>query len=159
MNVLLDLYKSTGDDRYVAAVTDARAWLENSMIRPNVWARLYEIGTNRPIYGDRDGSVHYELSKISLERQRGYDWEGSFASVLTAFARDDALRAGGMEGLKAFDQQSKKPHRLSDEELEKLTEIVRLVSTDGRWAENDVVSTRTFVENCRLIARALAQAG
>ncbi|WP_250459065.1 pectate lyase [Microbulbifer litoralis] len=39
-----------------------------------LWARFYEIGTDRPVFGDRDGSVHYRLSEISLERQRGYGW-------------------------------------------------------------------------------------
>jgi len=39
-----------------------------------LWARLYEIDTCRPIFGDRDGEVHYELSDISEERQNGYSW-------------------------------------------------------------------------------------
>ncbi len=39
-----------------------------------VWARLYEIGTNRPVFGDRDGKVHYDVKEISEERRRGYAW-------------------------------------------------------------------------------------
>lgn len=41
---------------------------------PLLWARLYEIGTNRPIFGDRDGKVHYSVTEISQERQDGYAW-------------------------------------------------------------------------------------
>jgi PelA/Pel-15E family pectate lyase len=41
---------------------------------PAIWARFYEIGTNRPIFGDRDGSVHYDLMEISHERRNGYSW-------------------------------------------------------------------------------------
>ncbi|MCW8125748.1 pectate lyase [Microbulbifer halophilus] len=39
-----------------------------------LWARFYEIGSGRPVFGDRDGSVHYRLSEISAERRRGYGW-------------------------------------------------------------------------------------
>jgi PelA/Pel-15E family pectate lyase len=39
-----------------------------------IWARFYEIGGNKPLFGDRDGSVHYEMNKISRERQIRYAW-------------------------------------------------------------------------------------
>lgn len=39
-----------------------------------LWARFYEIGTDKPVFGDRDGSVHYEVTKISRERQLKYAW-------------------------------------------------------------------------------------
>jgi PelA/Pel-15E family pectate lyase len=39
-----------------------------------LWARFYEIGTNRPIFGDRDGQVRYDLSEIGEERRTGYLW-------------------------------------------------------------------------------------
>ncbi len=41
-----------------------------------VWSRLYEIGTNRPVFGDRDGKVYYDIAEISEERRRGYSWYG-----------------------------------------------------------------------------------
>lgn len=44
---------------------------------PPIWARFYEIGTNKPVFGDRDGSVHYEVSEISEERRKGYAWYGA----------------------------------------------------------------------------------
>ena len=39
-----------------------------------LWSRLYEIGTNRPVFGDRDGKIYYSESEISEERKRGYSW-------------------------------------------------------------------------------------
>jgi PelA/Pel-15E family pectate lyase len=39
-----------------------------------IWARFYEIGTNRPIFSDRDGVVRYALSEIGDERRTGYLW-------------------------------------------------------------------------------------
>lgn len=39
-----------------------------------LWARFYEIGTNRPLFGDRDNSIHYSVDEISMERRNGYGW-------------------------------------------------------------------------------------
>ena len=39
-----------------------------------IWARYYEIGTDRPIFGDRDKSIHDDVNEISLERRNGYSW-------------------------------------------------------------------------------------
>lgn len=39
-----------------------------------LWARFYEIGSNRPIFSDRDGVIRYALSEIGEERRMGYLW-------------------------------------------------------------------------------------
>jgi PelA/Pel-15E family pectate lyase len=39
-----------------------------------IWARYYEIGTDRPVFGDRDHTLHDRVDELSLERQRGYRW-------------------------------------------------------------------------------------
>jgi PelA/Pel-15E family pectate lyase len=41
---------------------------------PPLWARFYEIGTNRPIFSGRDSVVKYQLSEIEYERRTGYRW-------------------------------------------------------------------------------------
>lgn len=43
-----------------------------------LWARFYEIGTNRPMFSDRDGQVYYDVSEISQERRTGYAWYGTW---------------------------------------------------------------------------------
>lgn len=39
-----------------------------------LWARFYEIGTNRPIFAGRDSVIHYDVSQIEAERRNGYRW-------------------------------------------------------------------------------------
>jgi len=39
-----------------------------------LWARYYQIGTDRPIFGDRDKTIHDDVNEISLERRNGYSW-------------------------------------------------------------------------------------
>jgi PelA/Pel-15E family pectate lyase len=41
---------------------------------PPVWARFYEIGTNRPLFSGRDGVVKSSLAEIEHERRTGYAW-------------------------------------------------------------------------------------
>jgi PelA/Pel-15E family pectate lyase len=82
--------------KVVAAVHAAIAWLEQTAIRGKtyvrtaetaqladradakaIWARYYEIGTRRPIFGDRDKTIHDDVSEISKERRNGYNWYNS----------------------------------------------------------------------------------
>ncbi|HZY86296.1 MAG TPA: pectate lyase [Gemmataceae bacterium] len=86
----------------VRAVEGAVAWFESSRIKgirvvqekdekaprgrnkvvvkdaaaPAMWARFYEIGTNRPIFSDRDGVAKHDLADIGYERRNGYAWLG-----------------------------------------------------------------------------------
>ena len=50
----------------LVVVPDAKA--------PPLWARFYEIGTNRPIFSGRDSVVRYQMSEIEYERRNGYRW-------------------------------------------------------------------------------------
>ena len=39
-----------------------------------IWSRYYEIGSDKPIFGDRDQSIHNDVNEISRERRKGYGW-------------------------------------------------------------------------------------
>jgi PelA/Pel-15E family pectate lyase len=41
---------------------------------PPLWARFYELGTNRPIFSGRDSVIKYSLAEIEYERRNGYRW-------------------------------------------------------------------------------------
>ena len=64
--VKADAKAPKGKDRVVVKDPDA----------PPLWARFYEIGTNRPIFADRDGVAKHELAAIGFERRNGYRWLG-----------------------------------------------------------------------------------
>jgi pectate lyase len=49
---------------------------------PPMWARFYEIGTNRPLFADRDGIAKYQLADIGYERRNGYRWLGYWPQEL-----------------------------------------------------------------------------
>ena len=54
-----------GKDRVLVA--DANA---------SVWARFYEIETNRPMFSGRDSEKKYDVKEIEWERRTGYAWYG-----------------------------------------------------------------------------------
>jgi PelA/Pel-15E family pectate lyase len=49
---------------------------------PLLWARFYDIRTNRPMFVGRDGIVKPQLSDIEYERRTGYTYLGPFAAGL-----------------------------------------------------------------------------
>lgn len=51
---------------------------------PPMWARFYQIGTNRPIFCGRDGIVKYKLDEIEQERRIEYAWYGYWPADLLA---------------------------------------------------------------------------
>ncbi len=88
--------------KVVAAIQKAAKWFEQTAIHGKayvrtpdgaqlidatdnkpIWARYYDIETGRPIFGDRDKSIHDTMSEISQERRKGYGWynEGPQAAL------------------------------------------------------------------------------
>jgi PelA/Pel-15E family pectate lyase len=49
-----------------------------------LWARFYEIGTNRPIFSGRDSVIKYSVAEIEHERRTGYAWYTDRAAQLLA---------------------------------------------------------------------------
>ncbi len=59
-----DASKMKGYDRVVVKDANAKA----------LWARFYDIGTNRPIFVGRDGIIKYDVAQIEDERRNNYQW-------------------------------------------------------------------------------------
>lgn len=39
-----------------------------------LWARYYSLTTGKPVFGDRDKTIHDDVMELSLERRNGYAW-------------------------------------------------------------------------------------
>lgn len=96
------------DTNVVTAVRAAVAWFEQAQLKDvafkstgpegrhlvvapgagPIWARYYQIGSDQPIFGDRDKSIHDTVDEISFERRKGYAWFGDAPQrVLDHYAR------------------------------------------------------------------------
>jgi pectate lyase len=49
---------------------------------PTLWARFYEIGTDKPFFCGRDGVKKYDIAEIEAERRNGYAWYGEWGRDL-----------------------------------------------------------------------------
>ncbi|MCA9132283.1 MAG: pectate lyase, partial [Planctomycetales bacterium] len=49
---------------------------------PPLWARYYEIETNRPFFCNRDGKKVYSLAEVHIERRTGYAWYSTAPQAL-----------------------------------------------------------------------------
>jgi hypothetical protein len=142
------LYLETGDEKFLWPIPPFIAWLERSRLGPERWARLYELGTNKPIYGDRDGEIHYTLAEISAERQRGYSWEGSYGlpDTMRWFER---LQKEGREKMQAAEQRRNVPSRPSASEV---AAILNRQNAAGHWGTAAGISMRPFIANMEKLA-------
>ena len=51
-------------------------------LAPPIWARFYEVDTDRPFFCNRDGEKVFSLSEVELERRVGYRWYGDWPAEL-----------------------------------------------------------------------------
>jgi PelA/Pel-15E family pectate lyase len=74
MIALLRISELTGEDKYAAPVVPAVKYLESSLLPDGQLARYYEIGTNRPLYMQRNGKA-YELTNDDSNLPDHYGWK------------------------------------------------------------------------------------
>ncbi len=72
----------------VEEVTDAHGRKDRRVVTDAaaapLWARFYELGTNRPIFLGRDSVVRYVFSEVEAERRGGYNYYGTWPATLLA---------------------------------------------------------------------------
>ena len=61
--------------------TDTDVIVVQDPTAPPLWARHYEIGTNRPIFSGRDAVKRYALAEIERERRTGTPWYGTWPAI------------------------------------------------------------------------------
>ena len=69
------------DEREEEGVTKTRVLVKDPDAKP-MWARYYELDTNRPFFSDRRGEKLYDYMEISQERRAGYGWYGYWGERL-----------------------------------------------------------------------------
>lgn len=56
--------------------------VNDSSVKTPIWARFYQIGTNKPMFIGNDGIVKDKLADIDQERRTGYAWYGNWGSSI-----------------------------------------------------------------------------
>jgi hypothetical protein len=162
MRLLVDLYIETGEEKYLEPLPRAIAWFQRSEVAPEIWARMYEIGTNTPVFGDRDGKIKYRIEDLTPERQTGYSWRGAYG-IPSAISYYEEVKAAGrakiLEKRKTAEANaaSAKGKAARAKALEpRVRAAVAALDTNGRWLVKyrgtDQIRTDAFITNLRTLA-------
>lgn len=98
---LLDLLSETGDPRYLDSLRRALAWYDTHKLENGLYARLYEPGTQRPVYGRREvAEKFYDVAQAC----EGYAWQGTWYPK----AASEAVTRIDAQGIEAWREERQK---------------------------------------------------
>src|SRR5205823_5910264 len=101
IRILMDIYRQTGDKKYLEPIPRALDYLEKSEVSPGRLARFYELKTNRPLYFTKQYDLVYTADDLPTH----------YAFIIGSSV--PSLRAD-YEKLLATDQLKLKPARTAE---------------------------------------------
>lgn len=60
------------ESKYTTVTKDNRVVTDPTA--PPIWTRYYELGTEKPLFCDRDSKYRYSMAEVGRERRVGYSW-------------------------------------------------------------------------------------
>ena len=164
VRLLTDIYLELGDEKYLEPMPKAINWFERSKLPSGEWARMYELYTNKPIYGDRDKKIHYTLAELSEERRNGYGWEGDFDVEESIAYYNDVTSAGRKKWLKTHPSFTENNRILRDEKDSKddVKTVIGSLDAQNRWIskippkrfgtdKTEWVTTLLYIQNMNVL--------
>lgn len=145
IKALLELYLATGEERYLKPIPPAIEWLRRSRIGPDLWARFYELKTNRPIYFTRN----YRLTYDDGDLPRHYSFKGSFGIPGLMRFYEKVVKLGWERMLAERNRRpslSEKRRRCRSLEP-RIRRIMSSMDEKGRWVRGGKVESRVFISN------------
>jgi len=163
IGTLLNLYRWTGEKRYLEPIPRALDYYESSLLEDGNLARFYELQTNRPLfftkdyeltYSDEDLPTHYAfVVRSKLDRLR---------------LRYERLLRNPPTSFRAPQPDSSPPH-LTKALQRKAAEIIAAMDERGAWVESGqlqtggngnessrVIESKTFIRNLTVLAEFIA---
>ena len=149
IDTLIEIYLYTGLEKYLSTIPAAIEWLENSPLSEGIWARFYEIGTNIPIYCDRDRKIVYDINELGEERRTGYSWQSGYG-IESTINKYNKLKAIGRE-----EYLKEREETLSTGELQSrlnslassCRNIINSQDGNGRWVSDGRIKSSDFIKN------------
>jgi hypothetical protein len=162
IRILMDIYRNTGDKKYLEPIPRALDYLAKSEISPGRAARFYELKTNRPLYFTKQ----YELVYNSDDMPTHYDFIiGS--NVPSLRAEYENLVATAPSKLRTPRVPEK--YDLSPSLIAAARHTIDSLDARGAWVEpgrlrasgqpegtSRVITTQTFMRNMDTLGRFIA---
>jgi len=156
IRTLVDLYLYTKNGKYLKPIPAAIDWLKRSQIKPNLWGRIYEVGSNKPIYGDRrDGNkVHYDYEKVSEFEQTHYGWRGEYGinSAINYYERVKQLGPDKYISQRDKSLTAKQRQARARSLAGRVKAVISDQDKDGRWKRGEEIHIADFVVNINTLS-------
>lgn len=162
IRALLELYRATGERRFLEPIPPALAWMRRSRLPDGSLARFYELRTNKPLFFTRDTELTYDKGDL----QSGYCFTVGFQPERLEADYEAARAARVPEPVPTW-----QPRRAAwTADLSAAAERAAAALDDrGAWVQKgslgtygpddptrQVILTQTFVRNALTLARAAA---
>ena len=160
LQALFEIYLHTGEEKYLEPIKKGLAWLDRSTIAPNTWSRLYELRTNKPIYGG-EGGIYYDVKQA----RKGYTWQSKFKipDFKEEFARATSM---GRDAYVAELKRIEKEKLAREQAPAKVQEAISSLDDQGRWLTTEsyrkfdppkeLISTEVFIRNLNALSNFVA---
>jgi PelA/Pel-15E family pectate lyase len=122
METLMEIYRITGDRKYLNPIPCALAYLRHSLLPEGRLARYYELKTNKPLYMFRRGDV-YTLTYDDSNLPSHYGWKTDSRLDDIEKQYDEIVNNRSTEPIKHH------PANLEDQ----IQKIIRDLDDEGRW--------------------------
>ncbi len=162
LRTLLTIYRETGDEKYLAPVPKALAWLKRSQRDDGRLARFYELQTNKPLYFTKDYQLTY--SDADMPTHYGFIVSSGVDRLTSEYQR---LKALPKDQRKPNNQR--KPPRLTNGLRRRALALVQSLDKRGAWVEDGrlkhqdadddtrrVIECRTFIRNINALSDYMA---
>lgn len=159
MRTLLQLYRETGQRRFLEPIPRAVKYLRNSQLDGGGLARFYELKTNKPLYFTRKYALTYRDD--DLPTHYGFKVGSKLDSIQRDYERLASLSPEKLAEL----HRPAKPPRLSRSLEKRALSVANRLDEQGRWTEtgrlrtypaddnaDKVIECRTFIRNMDVLA-------
>jgi PelA/Pel-15E family pectate lyase len=159
---LIELYRATGEKRFLEPIPSALAWLKKSELPDGNLARFYELQTNKPLYFTKQYELTYDDGDVPTHY--GFKVNSKLKHLQTSYAAVLAEKVPAK-----FVAPAPRTAKWSRKIAAEAGKIADALDDRGAWVEQGklraqddgnpqqaIITTRTFVENALTLARAAA---
>ena len=151
IEMLTEIYFYTKDEKYLGPIPAAIKWLEDSELEENVWARIYELETNKPRYGQHDRRIHY----LASEGRSDYGFRGRWGIRGTIAYCNEVLESKSKpaeNSLSSVDRGAR-----IDNMMKRVQRAIALLDDEGYWPDREtgMIHLEDYVRNMNLFCEHL----
>ena len=135
INALIDLYRFTGDKKYLQPIPAAIDYLERSRLPDGRLARFYEMRTNKPLYMTKE----YELTYSDDDVPTHYSFKVGLSSwpIDQLLEMDEPTRLRQQESFR----ERYRNRALPKPNAQKVAEVIRTQDERGVWLTEGVLKS------------------